>query len=141
MFSFGQMGLDFSWDGGSAFGIFQLFPFPSTFANPKSLSLGGSSLLSNAILGIQQPALLTGDTFLWLLSAHVSCKLGTVYPRTLSARGLPLPSPVPVPSQLPLTAAQAGLLQKPCFGRSRVMHKGKCWGRAEGGRLEVSQQS
>lgn len=42
---------------GSAFGIFQLFPFPRSFANPKSLSLGCSSLLSNVILGIQQLAL------------------------------------------------------------------------------------
>lgn len=39
---------------GSAFGIFQLFPFPRSFANPKSLRLGCSSLLSKAILGIQQ---------------------------------------------------------------------------------------
>lgn len=42
---------------GSAFGIFQPVPFPSSFANPKSLSLGCSSLLSDAVFGTQRSAL------------------------------------------------------------------------------------
>jgi len=110
---------------GSAFGIFQLGPFPSSFANPKSPKPGCSSLPCDAALMIQRlswsrvsPSGRRLQRNRQFLPANAVCP-----------ESVPVPLPPPRPGHLQLPT-QACLLWKPCFGRSRVTHGCKCWGKS-----------